>query len=467
MPPLRLEVYADWRDFAPVYSACRIEPYVEAAAGSLRRVPAEPLRSDVAVDTKRRICFTILTVEVAVMLRQRSLGFTGREPGKLQKEMVCIPVSFLVAVALGLLNLGIIFYLRETRHLPPAYVGFFVAAWQLSYILACAVLRPASTRLFPKVSIALATFAIGAFIVLMLCSKSIVLAFVFFCLGGSAVSFIWPPLVGWLSHGLEGSRLNRAISRFNTSWSLGTVFSPFLSGLLSDRAAELPVYAAVAVFLSVSLVMLATSFALPAIRRDRYRDHRGKSSPGTVDQSTLLRFPAWVGGYTVYFTFGVVLNIFPLFASEKMSLSKSLIGTLLLIQALSSSGAFYLLGRSSRWQFKARYIVGLQGAVLLAVGALLAADSVALLLPLLFVFGVLSASSYVLGIFYGVSGSARRSSRMAVHESVLCLGIVSGSSLGGLNYQRLGMSWVYWMCIAILLGGLVVQLLLMRKKNPR
>jgi hypothetical protein len=63
---------------------------------------------------------------------------------------------------------------------------------------------------------------------------------------------------------------------------------------------------------------------------------------------------------------------------------------------------------------------------------------VALLAPLLLVFGALGASSYVLGIFYGVSRRARRSSRMGIHESVLCPGIISGSGLKGLIYQRLG-----------------------------
>ena len=386
-----------------------------------------------------------------------------RRPKLAQKEVVCLPASFIMAVGIGVIQLGMVFYLREVRDLSPVYIGAFVASWQLSYIISCMALRFALARLRPKAAIMLAAFFMGSFVLCMLYSKRLSLAFLTFCLAGSALALFWPPLMGWLSDGLEGKELNHAISRINTSWSSGTVVSPFISGLMSDISPELPIYAAAGIFLAISLLILMASLMLPDVRSDRAPDNPGKKTSRAKDQSTALRFPAWVCGFSLFIVLGVMLNIFPLFTTEMVGLSKSLTGILLLIQALSSTFAYFALGRLSFWHFKARYLVGAQIVSVFVVSAFLASSRTLFFIPLLLIFGFLSASSYVQGMFYGASGSSERSKRMAVHESVMCLGIISGSSAGGYIYQHSGMPWVFGFCIAVLTAGLAGQLILLQR----
>jgi len=48
--------------------------------------------------------------------------------------------------------------------------------------------------------------------------------------------------MGWLSHGIEGVKLGKVLSNYNFSWSIGTIISPFLTGLLSTISSSLPLF---------------------------------------------------------------------------------------------------------------------------------------------------------------------------------------------------------------------------------
>ena len=385
--------------------------------------------------------------------------------GKLTKTAVALPSAFLMAVAVGLLQLGMIFYLREVKLLSPASIGLFAAFWWLSYSAACLLMRPVAARLMPRLSIILSTALVGAFVLIMFSTERILLTYLFYALAGVAMSLFWPPLMGWLSYGLEGPALNLAISRFNLSWSLGMVVSPFITGLLSERSPELPIYTAAGIFFGISLLVLTASLTLPVIRCDRFREPRTGRRETAPELGTPLRYPAWAGLLTTYFVLGVIFNVFPLFATERLEISKSLVGVILLFRALAAAGAFVVLGRISFWHDRPVYMLGTQGAIALVVLGLLVSGRLAAIVPLLALIGALSSSSYVASILYGVSGSSRRSTRMAVNESLLALGVICGSICGGMLYQNVGMTSVYGLSIGLLAAGLGVQLVLLRGRR--
>ena len=385
----------------------------------------------------------------------------------MRKTAVILPAVFITAVAIGLLQLGMVFYLREVKSFSAGSIGLFAAVWWLSYSVACILMRPVSARLLPRVSVILATFFVGAFILLLITVGGTWLIYLFYAAAGFSLSLFWPPVMGWLSYGLEGPELNLAMSRFNLSWSLGMVVSPYTAGLLSERAPALPIFTAVGLFFGVSVLVLTASLAVPSIRADRYRDPRRKRTAVVEDRSTFLRFPAWIGILSIYFVFGVVFNVFPLFATEQLALSKSIAGILLLVRALATTAAFLLLGRISFWHFKPGYMIGSQAMLVLILIGLLLSGSMAPILLLLAILGVFGASNYVASLFYGVSGSSERSRRMAVHESLLAFGVIAGSAVGGMLYQRVGMNAVYGMCAALLAAGLGAQLLLLLNGRAR
>ena len=68
--------------------------------------------------------------------------------------------------------------------------------------------------------------------------------------------------------------------------------------------------------------------------------------------------------------------------------------------------------------------------------------------------------SFFYSMFHGISGAVNRSGMMALHESLLSVGLISGSFAGGYLYQRVSMAAVYAFSAAIVLAGLAVQAVL-------
>ena len=83
--------------------------------------------------------------------------------------------------------------------------------------------------------------------------------------------------------------------------------------------------------------------------------------------------------------------------------------------------------------------------------------TVPLLALLLGLLGVHVAVSYANSIFHGAVGSRERTRRMAIHESMLALGLVAGSALGGTVYQVRGLAAAYLLCLVVVLVGVLAQ----------
>jgi predicted MFS family arabinose efflux permease len=78
-------------------------------------------------------------------------------------------------------------------------------------------------------------------------------------------------------------------------------------------------------------------------------------------------------------------------------------------------------------------------------------------LMILSLIGLFFGAAYFNSQFHGVAGSVNRSARAGTHEVLLSLGIAIGSIGGGLIYQKFSMAAVYYICIGVLLAGLLTQ----------
>jgi predicted MFS family arabinose efflux permease len=186
---------------------------------------------------------------------------------------------------------------------------------------------------------------------------------------------------------------------------------------------------------AICLIVLTVSLIVPGIRQDRQREsiRRGEEKP--EDRSTPLRYPAWIGLFASYVILGITMSIFPLYLREEIGLTETRIGLLLLIRALFSTLGFIILARLSFWHFKSWLMILSQALIILVVGAMAALRTMPGFSVVLALFGLLFALSYDNSLFHGVSGSLRRSTRMAVHESLLTAGMIAGSAIGGILYQ--------------------------------
>ncbi len=372
------------------------------------------------------------------------------------KLTLALAASLLASCGLGLVFLGVIFYLRDVFGLEPGLIGAFAATWSLSYSVGCFSLQPLASRARPGKILGVAAAGTGVCAFLLTVLPTIEMLFVAYALLGICQSLFWPTLMGWLSHGLEGAGLNRTMSLFNLSWNLGNIFGPLLAGLLSERSPRAPMRVAAVVF-GALLVLIALTARQKGRSAESSSEAAGREP---VDRSTMLRYPCWLGLFASYIVLGAVLNIFPLYARVDLTFSKSLVGTLLLLRALMGTVGFVLLGQTGFWHFRLRYLFVVQ----LLLAALLAilghARSAWLNGVLLSAIGMCLPLIYVYSLFHGVAGSRRRSQRMAAHEAILTAGMVVGAIVGGRLYQDGSMAAVFTFCCAAVLTGLGLQLIL-------
>jgi MFS family permease len=383
------------------------------------------------------------------------------------KTAVILPAAFLTEVGLGLLTLGMVFYLREVFLLLPGSVGWIAATWQGCYVLGCLTMRPAFERLLPRFSMIFSTAGIGVAVTAILISRSAAAVVVFYGLFGFCMAFFWPPLMSWLSFGVEGRQLGHAMTRLTFVGNMGIIISPFIAGALSELSPRYPLYGAAAVFIANCLLVIGAALALPRIRSDTDGGHSSREESDKPDRSTSLRFPAWVGLFVTYAVLGVIITVFPMYARDDLGLSKSTIGALLLCRALCTAAGYLVLGRITRWHFRpVPMTAGLALLALLVFGISRAASLPFLALSLALI-GPLISLGFSYSFFHGASGASRRATRMAIHEALLASGLIVGSAAGGQVYQHFSMTAVSVFCATLIGAAIMVQVPLIRRWRIR
>jgi predicted MFS family arabinose efflux permease len=380
---------------------------------------------------------------------------SGQRRFRPDKRLLAYPAAFLVNAGITMLNFSVIFFMRRNYGTSPALVGWMSAFWAAAYLVGCIGLGPLSRRLSYRGALPLATFVMGLSTLLILLIPSEAAAFLWYMLFGLITALHWPPLMGWLSQGFEGTELNKAVGGFNLSWSTGAGAGPFIAGLLLERSINLPFLVITALYWLVSLVYLVT-FIVSSRAAARRIDLHDVELPVPVDRSSPLRLAGWIGVTSSYAVLGALMFIFPMYAEDVLGYSESFTGLLLFLRGAVTVAGFYLAGRTLFWHHNRTQI--LLSQLLLALTAVLLALSSGppAYLILFSVFGLLFALQYATSIFHGVSGSLEREKRMAVHEGSLTFGVVLGSAGGGLLYQRLSFQSVLVMVAAlILLAGLL------------
>ncbi len=346
------------------------------------------------------------------------------------KSAVVYPAAFLQSLAFGTISLGFVFYLRGRWGLEPGPIGIYVSFTHVSYLAACLLLPPLLARVLPRRAMLASSLAAAALAVGIVASPWLPLVFVLGGLSGAIQALFWPPIVGWLSTGSEGAELGRTVARFNISWSVGAVLSPWVGGALSEVGGAVAMLAGGGLSAGVAALLVGAALGLPRVRADRHTESRAEESSGAADRSTPIRFPAWVGVAVAYVLMGVLGSSYPIYATEGLGFTRSLVGVLLLVRPLFAAAVFAVMGRWSLWQFRGPPMVAAQ--VLLAVSALLLAlaRSPLAIAAAVGLAGAFAAVSYVESVFHGVAGSVQRAGRMAIHEAMLTVGALTGSWAG-------------------------------------
>lgn len=379
---------------------------------------------------------------------------------KLGKMSVIVPAAFINSLAIGTMSLGLLFVVKDLYSASPALVGFLGALWSSSYFVGCIILRRTVSRFKPRTAMFIMTSGSALIWTSFLLAPGLWQAYVAFCLYGLITAFFWPPLMGWLSTGLEGTELNRATSRFSLSWSIGGVFSAYIAGILSEHGKFLPILLSTSLF-AINAVLILTSNLFVA--EDKVIASDDPEVVESVDRSTMLRFPAWLGAFLIYAVLGVLFNVFPVFARDRLAQSESTIGFMLTMRALATALGFLVLGRLTFWQFK-RYTLPALSMITALVLVVLIFQRSGMGFALCFgLLGFLQSGMYNNSLFYATSGALDRNKRASVHEALVTFGQVVGSISGALLYQAFSMTAVFLgLVLLVLLGALAQAVMIYR-----
>jgi len=343
--------------------------------------------------------------------------------------------SFFANMAITMMALSLVYYLRSVFSLRPSEIGIGTSVSTFSYLVGCLSLGGVVRRMKPRHAVMLALLGMCAMLLVFVKAEKLAIAYIGLALYGVFMSMLWPSIEAWFSRGKEGEALNKVSNSFNFSWSFASGIANLLAGVLVEQSVSLSFWVGIGMLFSVCLYVTLFAYFVPGMRAMTSEDvsiHQEK----TDDHSTPLRFFCWVGIVLVYTGMSVVQNIFPLYAQDVLHVSESVTGMLLLLRGVMTCFTFVFLARTHFWQFSRKTILFTQLAFALLCfwGAMI--RSVFWFAGFFLFFGVDFAFGYSLSMFHGVAGCVERSRRMAIHEILLTVGQITGSILGGYIYQN-------------------------------
>jgi MFS family permease len=275
---------------------------------------------------------------------------------------------------------------------------------------------------------------------------------------GLCLSAYWPSLQAWIADRQTGTGLARDIGNFNLSWTAATLAGPILSGSLYSIYPRLPFFAAAAIALLLFLLVFTTVH--------ESRSHLAeKADPADMKTSRWrmsFLYAAWAGNFASWFIIGNARYQFPKLARE-LNISPEIIGLILGFLGFALFSGFFLLRRTERWHFTRGYLLGAQIVSLLGLSLIIVSSRPALFAFAFVMIGLSCSLTYYSSLYYAVHLLKKKGKGTGLHESILGGGAVLGPILGGVAAQYTGLRAPYFLCIAVLLAALGVQLILLKR----
>lgn len=349
-----------------------------------------------------------------------------------------------------------------------AHVGYAPAINNLAYMIALLVTGAHLTHLRVKQATLSAGFvafgAMGTMCLVVLLALHAggpdSLAFIWTLIaagavGGATMALYWPFLMSWVSSDYEGVQLNRRFGWYNGAWSSGGTIGPVIGGWLFEIHPVLPLVGA-AVAVALSQVILSLGRDGSTLKASVTPASEPKEAPYDLRLLADCRWISRIALFSACASYAVIRSQFALIFRD-LGYTEAQFGLYLTIYALCNFLALIVAGGWARWHFKPGLL--LVGQVVLLVTLLITLYGRAL--------GVLFVSSTLLGLaygfaysshlYYGASGSKKRSGRMAIHEIVISLGLTIGSAAGGYLCDHVGRYSPYWFAVAVVVLGMAGQ----------
>lgn len=275
-------------------------------------------------------------------------------------------------------------------------------------------------------------------------------------LGGAAMALFWPFLMSWVSARYEGVRLNRRLGRYNGSWSSGALVGPIIGAWLVERNPLWPMVAAVGCF-AMSLLLLGLTrnstahtdeTHLSGVPAEPFHDPRSLMAYRWMSRVAL--FCAWASQAIVRSQFALLF--------VALGYSEAQFGIYYAVFALCNFLSLMAAGRWAFWHFRLAPLLAGQMVLMVALLMMIFGRTMGVFVVSAIVLGLPFGFAYSSHLYYGVSASRNRSTRMVIHEIVISVGIITGAGTGGHLARHVGPYAPYWFAVALIGLGLAVQL---------
>lgn len=375
-----------------------------------------------------------------------------------------LPLAMLVGLfqsfSIGYVTLGVVYFAADRFGADSAAIGLLAAAYTFTYALSCFTLNLVISRLKPYGAIMIGVSAQLLLAQVVIRAQSLGQVTAVFILFGLCTGFIWPPLMGWMSRGRDGSNLNRAMSAYNFSWSIPWMLSPFITGLLYERSQSLPFHFCSLFSLFVLMTLAVYLGVFKEVKLTAQSEHSLKKRAGRgEDRSTPLRFLTWINLFPSYLFMGLYGSIVPLFLRRAFDLPESQVGLVILVRALVTIMVFFAMGRTALWHFNRKLILVSTPVMAILIGLFIGSSALWHYVLWTVVAGIVVGYSYTNSMFHCLSGAVERQRRMNIHEIVLTASMLTGSLLGGIFLDRFGMNFIVLFVAAMMLATLPLQIL--------
>ena len=348
-------------------------------------------------------------------------------------------------------------------------LGLLMALWFASYTIGCISAVSVLDRFRTKSIVILGAIInilmnLGMLFVVFLAQSnqhlagapSILIGLSF--VGGFFVSLFWPPLMGWVSTGYEGKKLNKRLGLFNVSWSFGGLVTPYFAGLVVEQSS---IWAFVMILFCSTMALAAVLFAKNPDTANNKTDVLVQL-PEDVAVELLPKFK-WMARIALWSSFACVALLRTQFAvlfKYELSYSESEYGAVIMMFSLAVFVVFSLAGRTHAWHYKLWPFFLFQCLQLCGMVLILNMTSLFFLTVAVVVIGIGNSFVYSSHIYYGVSGSKNRTGRMAIHETILSIGFSIGCVVGGMLGDHFSRYSPYIFGFGIVFAGMAAQTLI-------
>lgn len=321
-----------------------------------------------------------------------------------------------------------------------------------TYVLGCLIVGRYGRSLKPKRFVMLSQIIVCVLWASIGFVPRLWMLFALLIVQGLAGSLFWGPMMGWISMGYEGKRLNKRLGMFNLCWSVGGILGCFLGGYLYNVEHWLPFV--ICSCFAVAVVLFVVRVPAPKCRRQP----TGPQVDQPIQNRDLLayRLMSRIALFTSALGFGVVGAPLAILLGS-MSLTAEVHGITGATYALARTFVFFLLVRTTRWHYKGGFLWACQvfaAAMIFAVGFCQVGWQVVVCVGAM---GLSAAVMYKSSQFYWGSGGGGKSANLALHEAVAGIGVVTGSIGGGALAEWIGIRRVYPVAAGCMILAVLVE----------